>query len=235
VVQASEIIFNRPILVERGSFRPVTHVNVDMLRAALAHFIQEPGVRAEDVVVLMEMTLGNLADGGHIDHRDFLDRVDTLGTLGQTVLVSSYMEFHRLASYLHRYTKQMVGVALGVPTLREIFDERYYENLDGGILESFGRLFKNQLKLYVYPWREPATGALVTAGNMRVAPHLRHLYQYLVENHLIQGLRDITEAYLPILSREVLARIRAGEADWDGMVPPEVASLIRARGLFQVA
>jgi len=235
VVQASEIIFNRPILVERGSFRPVTHVNVDMLRAALAHFIQEPGVRAEDVVVLMEMTLGNLADGGQIDHRDFLDRVDTLGTLGQTVLVSSYMEFHRLASYLHRYTKQMVGVALGVPTLREIFDERYYENLDGGILESFGRLFKNQLKLYVYPWREPATGALVTAGNMRVAPHLRHLYQYLVENHLIQGLRDITEAYLPILSREVLARIRAGEADWDGMVPPEVANLIRSRGLFQIA
>jgi len=97
------------------------------------------------------------------------------------------MEFHRLASYLHRYTKQMVGVTLGVPTLRKIFDERYYENLDGGILESFGRLFKNRLKLYVYPWREPATGALVTAGNMRVAPHLRHLYQSLVENHLIQG------------------------------------------------
>jgi len=127
------------------------------------------------------------------------------------------MEFHRLASYLHRYTKQMVGVTLGVPTLRAIFDGRYYENLDGGILESFGRLFKNRLKLYVYPWREPATGALVTAGNMRVAPHLRHLYQYLVENHLIQGLRDITEA------------------DWDGMVHPEVADLIRARGLFQVA
>jgi hypothetical protein len=233
VVQASEVLHDRPILVARGSFRPVTHVNVDMLRAGLAHFVQEPGVEPGEVAVVMEMTLQKLTDGGQIDHRDFLDRVDILGTLGRPVLISSYLEFHRLAAYLHRYTRRMVGIVLGVPTLREIFDERYYQDLDGGILESFGRLFKNALKLYVYPMREPATGSLVTAGNMRVEPHLRHLYAYLVENHFIQGLRDIDERCLPILSRDVLARIRAGDPAWETMVPPEVAALIRTRRLFQ--
>lgn len=233
VVQASEVLHQRPILVERGSFRPVTHVNVDMLRAALAQFIQEPQVRGEDTVVLMEMTLHNLADGGQIDYRDFLDRIDILGALGKTVLISNYMEFHRLAAYLFRYTKQMIGIALGIPTLKEIFDEKYYQDLDGGILESFGRLFKNDLKLYVYPMQGAATGSIITAGNMRVAPHLRHLYAYLVENHFIQGLRDVNEGYLPIFSRQVLAKIRAGEPDWERMVPPQVAELIKQRHLFQ--
>jgi hypothetical protein len=233
VVQASEVLHKRPILVERGSFRPVTWVNVDMLRSALAHFVQEPRVRASDVVVLMEMTLPKLVDGGHIDHRDFLDRVDILGALGKTVLISNYVEFHRLAAYLFRYSKELIGLALGVPTLRELYDERYYADLEGGILESFGRLFKNDLRLYVYPMQDPATGAIITAGNLRVAPHLRHLHAYLVENHFIQGLRDITERFLPINSRQVLAKIRAGEADWEAMVPPEVAHLIRERRLFQ--
>src|SRR5207247_6408889 len=145
-------LYKKPILVERGSFRPVTKVTIDMLNCAQAQFVQEPRVQGEEIVVLMEMTLRNLTgDGGVIDHKDFLDRVDLLGSLGKTALISNYGEFHRLAAYLFRYTKQMIGLAMGVPTLREIFEEKYYADLEGGILESFGRLFKNALKLYIYP------------------------------------------------------------------------------------
>jgi len=119
-----------------------------------------------------------------------------------------------------------------VPTLREIFDEKYYADLEGGILESFGRLFKNALKLYVYPLQDPATGSIVSAGNLRVASHLRHLYSYLVENHLIQSLREIDESCLPILSRQVLAQIKSGDPGWESMVPPQVAAMIKERKLF---
>jgi hypothetical protein len=119
-----------------------------------------------------------------------------------------------------------------VPTLREIFEEKYYTDLDGGILESFGRLFKNDLKLYVYPLREAKTGALITAGNLCVAPHLRHLYAYLVENRLIESLRDFDERCLPIFSRDVLGLIRAGDPAWEGAVPPAVAQIIKERKLF---
>lgn len=232
VVQAAEVLYKKPILVERGSFRPVTHVTIDMLNCAQAQFVQEPGVEGEEVVVLMEMTLKNLQDGGEINHRDFLDRVDILGTLGKTVLISNYLEFYKLASYLHRYTKKMVGLAMGVPTLREIFDEKYYADLEGGILESFGRLFKNDLKLYAYPLKDAATGSIITAGNLRVAPHLRHLYAYLVENHNIQGMRDINENYLSIFSRTVLKQLKEGDPAWEAAVPPQVVKIIKDRRLL---
>ena len=119
-----------------------------------------------------------------------------------------------------------------VPTLKELFEEKYYSDLEGGILESFGRLFKNALKLYVYPYQDPATNSVITAGNLRVAPNLRHLYAYLMENLFIQGLRDINESCLPIFSRDVLARIRKGDSSWEQMVPPQVAALIKERKLF---
>jgi hypothetical protein len=125
----------------------------------------------------------------------------------------------------------MIGIVMGVPTLREIFDEKYYTDLEGGILESFGRLFKNALKLYVYPHRGP-DGSLTTGSTLEVAPHLRHLYIYLVENRFIEDISEYNPHYLPIFSREVIEKIKSGDAQWEKMVPPEVALLIKERGLF---
>lgn len=232
VVQPTEVLYKKPILVERGSFRPVTKVTIDMLECAQALFVQEPHVQGEEIVVLMEMTLKNLADGGGIDHKDFLDRVDILCALGRTVLISNYGEFHRLAAYLFRYTKKMCGLVMGVPTLKELFEEKYYTDLEGGILESFGRLFQNDLKLYVYPLKDPKTGAIITAANLRVAPNLRHLYTYLLENRFIEPLRDINQSNMAILSRDVLARIRAGDQTWENLVPLQVAQMIKERKVF---
>lgn len=232
VVQAGEVLYKKPILVERGSFRPVTNVTIDMLECAQAQFVQEPNVQGEEIVVLMEMTMRNLATETGIDHRDFLERVDLLGTVGKTVLISNYGRYYRLAAYLFRYTKKMIGIAMGVPSLKEIFEEKYYTDLDGGILESFGRMFKNDLKLYVYPFRDPVNGSVITAGNLRVAPNLRHLYAYLVENHLIQSIEGYNRNYLPIFSRDVLHRIQQRDPSWESMVPSQVAQLIKDRGLL---
>jgi hypothetical protein len=236
VVQPSDALYKRCVLIERGSFRPATRVTVDMLRCAQAQFIQEPGVNGQPVVVLFEMTLKNLSEeAGGIDAQDFLDRADILATLGRTVLVSDFGEYHRLAAYLFRQTKQPIGIVMGVPTLRELFNESYYADLEGGILESFGRLFRNDLKIYAYPQLDASTGALITAGNLRVAPHLRHLCAYLVENRLIESLRDVDERCLEIYSRDVLAKIRTGAAGWEDMTPPAVAELIKRRGLLGYA
>src|SRR6266536_1811658 len=233
VVQAAEVLYKKPILVERGRFRPVTKVTIDMLNCAQAQFVQEPRVQGEEIVVLMEMTLRNLTgDGGVIDHKDFLDRVDLLGSLGKTVLISNYARYFRLASFLFRSTKKLIGIVMGVPSLRELFEEKYYTDLEGGILESCGRLFQNDLRLYVYPFQDGATGSIITAGNLQVAPNLRHLYAYLLENQFIQATRDYNDAFLPIYSRDVLANIRAGDRAWEIMVPPQVAHIIKERKLF---
>lgn len=233
VVQAAEVLYKKAILVERGSFRPVTRTTLDMLNCGQAQFVQEPGVHGQEIVVLMEMTMRNLATESGIDQKDFLDRVDILCRLGKPVLISNYGEYYRLAQYLFRYTKNMIGIVMGVPSLREIFDDKYYSDLEGGILESFGRLFKNALKLYVYPFQDNATGAIITANNLRVAPHLQHLYAYLLENHFIQAIKDYNECYLPIFSRDVLARIKQGDPGWEIMVPPQVAAIIKERKLFE--
>jgi hypothetical protein len=232
VIQPSDAFYKKCILVERGSFRPVTKVTLDMLRCAQALFVQEPNVQGEEVLTLMEMTLKNLTEGDKIDHQDFLARVDTLGALGKTVLISNFGEYHRLAAYFFRYTKKMIGVAMGVPTLKELFDEKYYTDLSGGILESFGRMFKNDLKLYVYPQLETKTGSLISAANLRVAPNLRHLHAYLVENRYIESLRDYDERVLPIFSRDVLRKIREGDDSWETMVPDQVAKMITERKMF---
>jgi len=148
------------------------------------------------------------------------------------VLISNFGEYYRLASYLFRFTKQMIGFVMGVPNLKEIFEEKYYANLEGGILESFGRMFKNDLKLFVYPFRERANGALITAENLKVAPHLSHLYAHLLENRFIEPIRGYNPDNLPILSREILAQIQAGSSGWEDGVPRQVAQMIKERKFF---
>lgn len=232
VVQPSEILYKKSILIERGSFNPVTKVSVDMLNCAKAQFVQEPKAQGEDIVTLLEMTLSNLSDGATINHRDFLDRVDILRTLGHPVLISNFAEYHRLAAYFFRYTRKMIGVVMGVPTLRAIFDEKYYTDLDGGILESFGRLFKNDLKMYIYPFMDPDANALISGTNLRVEPHLRHLHAFLVENRLIESLRDYDDTLLNIFSRTVHAKITGNDPTWELEVPPQVAQIIKERHLL---
>jgi hypothetical protein len=45
VVQPSEVLYKRPILVERGSFRPATNLTLDLLERAHDQFLEEPSVR----------------------------------------------------------------------------------------------------------------------------------------------------------------------------------------------
>ena len=232
MLQPSEVLYKKAILVERGSFRPVTHVSLDMLRGAYEKFSQEPGVRGEDVVQLTEITMNNLLASGELDYRDFLARVDLLAAVGMTVLISNYSEYYRLAAYLARYTKKRIGITMGAASLRELFDEKWYTHLEGGILESFGRLFKNELKLYIYPLLDPATGDLTAVQNLEVAPHLRKLYEYLVERGCIEQLSHFNDTYLPIFSRDVLQKIRDSDPAWEDMVPPEVAEVIKRRSFF---
>jgi hypothetical protein len=237
VLQPSEVLYKKPILVERGSFRPVTHVNVDMLRSAHEKFSKEPQVAGEPVVSLMEITMHNLqsvagtADGG-VDLADFVARAEVLAACGKTVLISDYFEYYRLAEYLARYTKKKIGITMGAGSLEELFDEKYYAKQDGGILESLGRLFKNDLTLYIYPLLDRQSRTLTTVENLRVAPELRKLFEYLVERGCIAQLDNYNRDVLPIFSRDVIEQIQAGDPTWIEKVPPEVAEVIRRRSFF---
>jgi hypothetical protein len=231
VLQPSEVLYKKAILVERGSFRPPTHVNLDMLQCALEKFKADPAVAGKTVLPIFELTMRNLLAGGQIDRRDFLARADLLAACGMTVLISDYFEYYRLAAYLAWRTKERIGIVMGVPSLTELFDEKYYTQLPGGILESFGRLFKNDLKLYVYPLQKK-DGELSTVENLEVAPELKKLYGYLQDRGSFVALDNFKTEYLSIFSRDVLKKIASGDDDWESMVPDGVAEMVKKRGFF---
>jgi hypothetical protein len=230
VVEPAELLYNRPVLIERGSFRPITRVILDMLERSLRQ-MQE--AETGEPVVLMEMTLRNLMRlHEQVDHADFLARMDTLRALGKTVMVSNYSRFHNVTTYLRRYTRRRIVMTLGVPTLAELLEESHYRDLPGGILDALGRLFNGPVTLFVYPWKNGPTGEVVTAETFRPPASLAHLYRHLLENHLIESIRNVPEADLSTLPADVLERLQSGDPSWERLVPAEAAGVIKKQRLF---
>jgi len=234
VLQPSEVLRKKAILVERGSFRPPTHVNLDMLETARARFEADPAVAGKPVLALTEITMRNLLAGGatDVDRRDFLARAELLAACGMIVLITDYFDYYRLAAYIAERTTERVGIVMGVPSLIDLFDEKNHAQLPGGILESFGRLFKNDLKLYVYPVQPSPEDKLKTVNDIKVQPDLQPLYDYLAGRGSFVHLDSYRPEFLPIFSRDVLRRIAANDDSWEDMVPPEVADLIKRRAFF---
>ena len=232
LVQPSDALYKKAVLVERSRFRPPTKLNINLLDCAYDAFCKETDVDSDDVIVLSEMTIQNLTDGSDINIEDFLQRIDILCALGKNVMISNYAEFYRLAQYLFELTNKPVAIALGVPTLRQIFNEKYYENLEGGILEAFGRLFRNDMRLYACPEMKN-DGNLTMAQDLKVEKHLQHLYSHLLENGFIRNLDTVNKDHLSIHADTVLKKIHDGDDTWQSLVPQDVVNIINERSLFQ--
>jgi hypothetical protein len=232
VKQPSEVLHKKPVLVERGTFRPPTRLTIDLLERARDQFLSEPRVQGEEPVVLAEMTLRGLsAENVGVDHADFLDRAEVLGALGIDVLISRFQPYYELADYLSSYTDRLIGLAVGMPTIGQIADEKYYTDLPGGVLESVGKLFKRSVKMYVYPTRD-ASGKILTFDVAPTPGHWKYLRDLLLEIGSIEPIRGYDESLLSTQTPDVLSRIRAGDPSWEEMVPPKVAEIIRDKKLF---
>lgn len=233
--QPSEVLYKKHIVVIRGRFRPVINVHMDMLHTGVKQFLQEPDVDNSNVVVINELTLQalkerNADDSSEIDEKDFLDRVDILCSLGQTVLISNFHEYYKLVSYLSKITKLKMGVVLGYPNLEYIFSEEHYQDLPGGILESFATLFSRKVKLFIYPTLRD--GVIMNCLRFYPPPHLIDLYRYLIANNKIEDIRNYNENNLNVQTDKVLQLIKEGSGGWEEYVPAEVASIIKSRCLF---
>lgn len=232
VVQWAEVLYKKPVLVQRGSFHPVTNATLDVLERSHDKFAAELRGQNEEPVTLMEMTLRHLTTGDAIDHQDFLNRADMLGALGKSVLISNFRRFHRLANYLSRYTSRPLGIALGASKLKELFDESFYNAEEGGMLGGLGQLFKNQSRVYVYPSLSFKTGEIVTVENYPIAPAHRLLYEYFRQSGSIQALQPSQPDLMNIRSHDVLKMIQSRDASWEKFVPSSLVHIIRERHLF---
>lgn len=228
----ADILYKKNIFAVRGSFRPVTLVNIDMFEKGLEMFMKDSNCSFEETVVLFEITISNLRAAGDIDERDFLDRVDVLAKLGYTVIISNFSEYYRLIDYFANYTNGKIGVAMGVNNLLDVFDEDYYKNLSGGILEAFGKFFKQDMRVYLYPYKDPETHELLTSNNLKVHDNLKELYKYFKLNQRIVDIKNYNPDYSEIYSREILNKIANHETGWQKQVPAGVSEMIIERGMF---
>jgi hypothetical protein len=228
VVQPGEALHRKDVLAVRSNFRPVTRRHEDMFVAGLAAF----GGEADRVLPVAEMTMATvMEDADRVDNADFLARVDTLAALGYHVMVSDYLRYFRLRAFLRRYTAGRIGIVARVDNLRDIFNPDFYSDLEGGLLEAFGRLFCDNTWMYVYP-AHGEDGRLITADNFEPTAQVHHIYRHLYENGRILPLPGFNPAVLDIDWRQVLPALRADAPGWAKQVPPVVAELIRNRGLF---
>ena len=227
----ASILYKKNILALRGSFRPVTRVNMDMYEKSLEMFLGETKVEADNTLVIFEITLSNLRSEGEIDERDFMDRAELLCSLGQYVMISNFQEYYRVVEYFSNYTKARMGLAMGVNNLVDIFDEKYYRHLSGGILEAFGKLFYRDLKVFLYPMKAE-NGAVTNSENLKVHPRMKELYKFFKFNGKVVDIELANQKNLEIYSRQVLKMIAKGNAGWEEMLPKGVSEIIKRDNLF---
>ena len=233
----ADLLYKKNIFAVRGSFRPFMNVNMDMFKGGLEIFKQEDDVRTDNTEILFEITLSNLiASGfeGELNERDFLDRADIIGSLGYNVIISNFSEYYKLVDYFSKFTRNQtkVGLAMGVHNLVEIFNEQYYADLPGGIMEAFGKLFKKNVKVYLYPYLDKEKDILLTSKNLQVSDSVHELYKYFLYNGRIQDILNYNRGYLDSYSRRILEKIANAEQDWENECPEGVADMIKDRGMF---
>jgi hypothetical protein len=232
VQQPADMLYKKNILVLRGSFRPITSVGFDMLKTSYGLFKKDEDHEKDRTFTFCEMTLNNLLDEGNLDERDFLDRVDLLNGMGQNVMITNFKEFYKLVDHLHKYSVMNLRIIIGVLAFRKVLDPSYYNDLPGGVLEAFGRLFARNMKLYLYPTRHEESGKIVTSENISVPESAQHLYQHLLANRKILDIPNVNESKLHIRSSEVLELICKGDSGWEEMVPNYVSRIIKSKQLF---
>lgn len=233
VLQPATALYKKNILLMRGRFRPVTKLHIDMIKSGKEQFLLEKGVKKEKVCILFELTLKGLTSDGVISDKDFIDRAELLGSLGYTVLISNYLKHYKMVDYLATISKeQRMGVIVGIYNLETIFDERFYDNLPGGLLEAFGRGFGHNVKIFVYPAKHIDTNEIYQLDQLQIPTNLEGLKKYLIDNNKMEAIRGYNTDYFDIIAENVLSKIKSNVPSWEEDVPEEVAKAIKFFELF---
>lgn len=230
VALASDQFYKKNLLVARGSYRPPTKVNVDILNTGVKNFAKD--IKDKDVKPICEITISNLTSTGDIAKEDFLARVDLLASLNYPVIISNFAQYFRLTSYLSRFKPKNLAIVLGVYNFKQIFDNDYNQ-LKGGILEALGLLFMEHVKIYLYPYREEKeTDELISLSNLPVDADKQHLLDFISMKEQLRDIDGFDDSLLHIYSRKVLNMITSDESGWEELVPKKIAKTINDKCLF---
>jgi hypothetical protein len=225
------VLYKKNILAIRGSFRPVTKVNEDMYEKSFKMISNDNDFNLEKTISIFEITLSNLLSGKNdVNEQDFLDRAELLCSSGKTVMITNFQEYYKLSDYFSNYTTKKTVMSMGVDNLIKVFEDKYYSNLSGGILEAFGKLFKHNIEIYLYPLIKGKK--LINSLNLQVEDNMKNLYKYFKDNKKIRDIENFNKSLLNIYSREVLEEIKNNSPGWEEKLPEAISKLIKEKKLF---
>jgi hypothetical protein len=232
VAVPAEMLYKKNVITIRGSFRPVTNLNEDMIEQGKKAFLDQQGVSESDTVAIAEISINDAyGNDAKFPEDDLIARVQLLNSLGYNVMVSDYTRYFSLRAYFRQYTKKHIGIVVGMVNVKQIFDESFYRGVEGGILEGFGKLFPDNTKLFVYPERAE-DGQPTTFTEVKVPEHLRFLYRHLLENGFVAGIECSDANLFNIYSREVLKQIPTENTEWQAVVPEKAVKEIIDKKMF---
>lgn len=228
----AEMLYKKNVLTIRGSFHPVTRLNVDMIEQGLNFFTEMDGVNRDNSIALAEISLNDMRGNDlNVSEEDLIGRVRLLNSLGYSVMISDYTRYFSLRAYFRQFTQLQIGIVLGIANMREIFDEDSYRGVEGGILEGFGKLFPDNTRLLVYPEIDQS-GEKKDFNNFTLPDNLNFLYRHLLENNFIFGIEASDPELFNIYSRDVLNQLKKGRGNWEQSLPEGVADEIIKHKLF---
>lgn len=232
VQEPDDMMYRKNVLAFRGRFRPVTYTTLDIIRTSFRVFKKDEDYHRDNTLTMCEITMNHLTDEGVFNEKDFLDRVDQLNKIGQNVMISDFREFYKLVEYFSQFPIKNLRLVLGLNTFVKVMDPSYYAHLNGGMLEAFGKLFANNMKMYVYPSIDQERDKILTTKNISIRQDLQHLYHYLLSSKKILDIHDFRAQKLSIFSQDVIKKIENGEPDWEDMVPNLIGKIIKRKNMF---
>jgi len=232
VRRPSEILYKRPVILQRGRFRPPTKVHADIQRQTIDQFSADPNVDADRIVSLLEIRLTELRETTGEIVEDFLDRISALTAGNQSVLLSDSPEYYVAIDYLAHFGAKQIAMPIGIMDFIDLLNEDRYANRPGRLLETAGRLFGLGVRLYVYPGLDPKSGQRIDLASFDVPGSASKLLDYLVDQDFVRPLDGVPDSELRIRSDDILAMLRSGDHGWESHVEPEVIEAIKSGGLF---
>lgn len=230
--QPADMLYKKNLMLFRGSFRPITYVGLDMIKTSYAIFKRDEDHNKQNTITVCEMSMNNLISNGNFSERDFLARVDILNGIGQNVMVSDYRYYYKLANYLSNFRIKNLRLVIGFSTFQTIFNKNYYSELRGGIMEAFGKLFTDNMKLYVYPALDSETDEIKSSKDLQLPDDLNLIYRFLMDNKKIIDIENVNRNKMHILAKDVLDLINKKDSSWESMVSMYVRDQIKKNNLF---
>ena len=225
------VLYKKNILAIRGSFRPQTKVNEDMYQKSFKMISNDKDFDVKNTLSIFEITLSNLLSGKNdINEQDFLDRAELLCSTGKTVMLTNFQEYYKLSDYFSKYSTKKTVLTMGVDNLIKVFDEKYYSLLTGGVMEAFGKLFKKEIEIYLYPMLKDEK--LINSNNLQVNDNMKNLYNFFKDNNKIKDIVDYDKKLLNIFSQQVLLEIQNKKGGWENKLPKTISKLIKEKKLF---